>query len=670
MKTLTQATRDALSAASREATWTLRLDLPGGARRYSSRPLTLDGIVYEPLLLEVDGPTASAPRSEELRGIPPPLRAAALLVNYPELSERSEALLDEGTLRGVVARLALFVREPDAQAGTEADLLPMGIFGVERVEASPRALTLHLISLVHQRMARPMLRRADLSWVPPQEPPPPSAPVPHLFGYLGEQTLFPFRPGWRARLLEDLQPESGTLVLDDSTHFPNAAFIQVGDEFMAYYVKGPAGKLGSNLQPLNRSQRAFHRRGTDVALIPAGGFELLVADHPCQEVSNLHADDRPLTSEETCESVQEDLAGRIVEKIRFARWPVDVLPSETISRLTLGGAEWASQWEITGDNTALNPIQAVDAEGSATSAVIESGSRRLSLRFLKNISDGERRYGPIVGLALKVDFIVKQLWVTGGLLRLRVGIGGGWRNLYIPRPEAGEDPTEAAEPRQHYAADLSDLAQEYGWNFFPGAGTGPIVELGILSVFDDGIVHVQNVEFEVQYRARTAGRLARRIKADVKGRMAAAQLLENPSEVLRELLTHSHYAGIDVALLDGAAFDSVRDALAARGDRFAARWDAETTLREALDAALWEAGVQLSDEGALLKPAQASPIPDPSLSLAVYGNETLLDSQVIRRDGAVNDLQFALAIFPSYHAADAVPAQPAHAGGIAQIGRG
>ncbi len=462
--------------------------------------------------------------------------------------------------------------------------------------------------------------------------------APWIFGRVEGARLIPLRETPQARLRAALRAEDGFALADTLEGFPTSGTIQIGGETMAYArLDGAIVGFGAPDAPLVRSAPAFHSEGATLRLVPDGGFEFLVADHPCLSVSDIRADGA-LAGGGGISLALENIGGRLAQKAVFAAWPVRPRSGGEPSRLDLGGAgaEWS--WRAAESNTAAGPLLAVDGRGAETAAAVSPGAARLALFFRRDLA--AIRFEPIRQVRLRIRYSSNPLWRADSAAALGAWKNGATAALDLPRPAQAGELAEAE-------LDLSALARNWnGWGFFSDAGGWPEIRVDLATgPGDPAELRVADLAWTIDFDPPGERRMAGELTATVEGLCEGEALLENPAEIVRFLLTDERAAGLAPERLDSASFAAEAARLRRQGIRFGARFEEPLPVETLLAWALFESGTDLVQSGRRLETRASGA--DPALADAQFALDAsaILDSPPARRRSPARGLANDLTIF-------------------------
>ncbi len=140
-----------------------------------------------------------------------------------------------------------------------------------------------------------------------------------------------------------------------------------------------------------------------------------------------------------------------------------------------------------------------------------------------------------------------------------------------------------------------------GWAFFQGA-TPISVEIEFVSQDDEAQIYLQELRFVVEYRPPDTEEVQPQLFASVEGMMNDyGELMTNPAEIVRTLLTDERFMAIDVSLLDDESFMDAGDWCALQGFEFSRVLTKPARYGSLLHEALEESGIALVGSGEKIK---------------------------------------------------------------------
>jgi hypothetical protein len=316
MRNLSPPIQSALANTAQNVVWICSIEWPDGAAWYSTRDAALadravSNCMSGPGTLEMEasrviGPRRSAPRSRlrvslRLEGLP-----------APAVRERMERWEPEG----LELRWGVLFLEPD-RTPESADVVWLFAGFIERCVLTRTELQLECLDWVEIRGRKRFGRERDARSLP-EGAAAVGRMVPWLFGAPGPVELLPWRVGPRRRAARTILPADTAIPVDSVEGLPERGVVQIGDERIVYEsLDAVARTLGSASLPLARPEAAFHPEGTALVLMPAQGFEWVVAEHPCQAVERILADGLDLHPGDWSPAT-EDLDGESVQKVGSA----------------------------------------------------------------------------------------------------------------------------------------------------------------------------------------------------------------------------------------------------------------------------------------------------------------------------------------------------------------
>ena len=595
MKTFSLEMEISRQGHSHDVVWLLEIDWAGDVGRYSSRPVTIGGAAYRPILAAIEGlrlvmPTPFADGAGSAARL-------ALINTAEEGAARFELQAEADGLEGRTARVGFVYLDPSV-ALEAADIIWIQTYQIERAALGTTLAELQMRESPAVSGRRLLGRRLLPGIDPDLAAEAAGRMIPIVFGRLERAPLLAFRTGGRGCLRAALQAADTIVPVEDASVFPDAGSAQVGDEVFAYpAVDRSARTLGRADAPVVRTAPAHHRAGTVVYAIPAGGFEYLVADHPCRSVGPLYAGERRIEANWFTAAL-ETLDGRAVQKIVFPVLAYEVSYAAAPLTRRIDGREDPASWNVGPINFALDPLAAVDVD-ETSAASVAAGSSPLEIVWTGDLADGLSRYGPVARCLLEVRYWATQPWPEPYNMGVEVGRGAAIASFILARPPVGANPTQLYTQ----SFDMTSfVAGQGGWAFFgPSAGQRPYVRIIFGAGSDPAIVRIASIAFEVNYLARTGAQVFDRFDATVEGIATAGALIENPANVIEWLATNDLGLGWDAGAIDAANFAAVRAALSGEGWRLARRLGAPLAIESLLEQIARESGCRLVWEAGRLR---------------------------------------------------------------------
>lgn len=442
--------------------------------------------------------------------------------------------------------------------------------------------------------------------------------LPQVFGDVAGVRAVRLRGGARrARLRFALGDDATIFVLaGDVEDWPAEGTIQVADELIAYTAIAPDGTVGSLESPCVRTSPRSHPAGTDAWLAPEEGYLWAACDHPATIVET-YADtgDQEVAFPAETVVAEADLAGRAAMLVSSGQAPVRVRESLNAA-LRVSEGKYAGQWQLETPTSADFPTNAFEASEGAAGAVLSWLRPLLSASYLPALARSPWRFDRIRRAALLLDLYAAEGWDAATRLRVEITRGSVVREWFVsfegyisllsaPIEEDGLE-RESAAPIPYLTVQLdftSEIAEPYGWDWWGGEeGTAPLVRMELVDAPEGGIAVVRGVQWLIEVQPAASIRITDDLRCDIQGRHRELDGFCHPADAIRTLLEDTDFAGVPVAPADEAAWDDARDAIGARGVRYAAAIADARKVRQALARALGETGAILSPEGYRLLP--------------------------------------------------------------------
>ena len=149
--------------------------------------------------------------------------------------------------------------------------------------------------------------------------------LPWVIGRMEEMELLELNAGVQQKLDAALMAEENIIHLESLDGFPPSGTVQIRGEAITYQtVNREACTLGTVIKPVTRgTATATYRAGETVRLVPATGFQWLVADHPCKAVVRVYADGLRLVNTDW-EAATRKLGEWTAQIVVMDRWPLDI----------------------------------------------------------------------------------------------------------------------------------------------------------------------------------------------------------------------------------------------------------------------------------------------------------------------------------------------------------
>jgi len=606
---LTPTALEELARAGHDVLWWLTLAWPAGAQTYTHRPVEWDeGATIRPLLT-APGRLLATPAE----GWGPAARRAkarlevALRLDGPDLPSVRQRLAVRDP-EGLEVTWGLLLLPPSG-APSFADAIPLFRGVVERAVVTRATLELHCVDTLSARFGWRFGREILPSEHPASDSALSGRMIPWVFGSLDPVPLLPWRVGLGFLLERDVAPDDTTLALVSLDGLPDSGVLQIGDERLAFSrVDRLNRRVGHPDAPLARPEATWHDAGSLARLVPSGGFEWLVAAHPCLRVENLRADGLPVASgrwtlaTETCE-------GETIQKVLLPEWPTSVVFATAPSTVLFHGATHPGAWMLDPLSTAVNAGRAIDNQPDQTAATLHAAARLLRVRFCQPLTSGARRYGAFESARLRLRVEASGYWEASTRLSLRFLRGGQTFSISLPRPPASHlqialpshthgldgSPSSPQVLSLRYGPvlldlDLTSAAREAGgWRWLDGAGETPLFAEILLETGGDPVrFSLWDLALEITYRARRHVGMASSLTAAVAGVHENGLLLENPADLVRFFLCDSRALGLNLDRLDSDSFANAFDRFQTLGYRFANRLETPQSLGALLERLLYE----------------------------------------------------------------------------------
>ncbi|NQU43917.1 hypothetical protein HQ520_11580, partial [bacterium] len=427
----------------------------------------------------------------------------------------------------------------------------------------------------------------------------------------GKAELVEWRTGQELVLVEDVHPEDSTISVESVDGLPLTGAVQVGDERFEYDALDHDRKtLGRLTDPLRRPEAAWHDAGSPARLIPAAGFEWLVAGHLCRAVEDLRADDIPVPVGQYA-AVTEEWRGETLHKVVLAKWPAQVSYSSSPTKLKAPPA-----WTVDETNQAIDPGLACDGDPETTFARIDRAHPRLAIGWQGDLSEGEKRYGLLQTAGLRARISADRLWDLSTQLTLRFIRNDLTLSVILSRPS---DPAaEVTVPSHTHGTgpasqpltadswtrpvdlflDLTSLLEGNGdWDLLDGSDGGFRAEVEMIAMGDTTEFHVHDLVLETTYRSRARTRMASRLTAQIEGVEESGTLLDNPAGLIRFLLKHPAGIALDPDRIDEGSFTTAAGHLDSLEYRFSNRLESPERLSDLLRRLLYESRSRLIVSG-------------------------------------------------------------------------
>lgn len=591
MKTLSALAESLRRQTACDVVWVVEIDWPSGTCACASSPLSLGDYTAAPLLK--DFVRENGQRHDAQTGSTLPLDLLTAIINNPTNANAPFLkLLEEYSALGLEMRLRVLFLDPPACSASAEDMLTVFSGRVRRCDAGQTEIRLEAEDAVSSAGSKVIGRTLNLEMVDGLPEESAGRMSPWVFGEAKGVPLLALQAAVETRLRTWLHARAPVIPVVSLEGFPSAGTIQVGEELIVYNsVDAQARTFGTLLQPVSRGFYSPQRAGAGVRLVPAGGFEFLVADHPCQSVAEVLADGQAVDPQDYSAAL-ETIGGHSAQKLVFSQWPTRTLTSGLPGQMILEGYKSTRHWFVQDSNTAVNALLAVDEEPVASHAAVGDGYSLLSLGILPSLGDTAERYGEIAAARLVVRYRADQTWGETTLFQLSVAKWGELATMDLPSPASAEE--------EAIVALEIDAAPEYAdWMFFKQDPLNVAIEkVGAASSHE---LRVLDIAWEIDHAPYSEVRQAEVLTATVSGLEQDESLIENPADVIHALLTHERLGGLPAAAIDAELFARTRAGMEARGYRFSRLIQSHETLGSLLRSALDECRCRLVASGERLR---------------------------------------------------------------------
>lgn len=614
-RSLSAATLAAIASPSQDVAWLLTIHWPEASRTYAQRDMDLPDHTTVPDLLDIGSLTSTCPE-----GVNPAAHLIENRLSFALTLDGPGAVRQQMTLHepeGLLVEWHILFIDADARFA-DAALLFEGRIEQTRLTRFALEAECHdlLYGIGHKRFGQAMGPDA----VPEPGGAAEGGMMPWIFGKPGEVELLPWRSGLAITLAENFAPEDYRLIADSLEGVPDSGILQVGDERIAFHaVDRAAGRIGTGYAPLSRLEPAWHNAGAVIRIAPEGGFEWLVAGHPCQAVERVRAEG-VLLPRTNWAAATEDWQGRQIQKMTLQKWPTMQNYRAAVETFRLSGETTPGGWDTTDANSAIFPFFALNDATTTYATLTTAGNQRLDVRWKGNLAGGIRRYGFLTSARLIAQVSSDTLWESTTRIRLQCRKGDQFAEALLPRPDHsdltltlpshthgdGGVPSDAIDiptglPLTHFSLDLTDLLSEEGeWDFLDGSdGAGFTATVLLDSSGDPVSLRVHTLHLEISYRARGRTDMAELLTAEVEGYAEDGLLLENPADLVCFFLTHQDALGFDIERIDAACFAAAKSRLDTLGYVFSNRLASPRSTRDILRRLLFESRCHLQQSQGL-----------------------------------------------------------------------
>ncbi len=435
MKQLSQLAEEERQSTGNSIYWILEIDWPDETRSYSSRALQLGEHTYQAWLLDAGALRLELARHfEQTTGVVD--RVTVVLSNVAGTGEGLAALLERYDPEGLSCRIGALFQDRENQA-TADDIVWLQEFVIEEVSLGTLHVELRLVDVLSSKGQRRVGRRIPEHGAPGSAQERTGEIIPIIFGRVSDCPLVPYRVGARTRLQKDMVATDTMAYVESVAEFSPSGSVQIGDEMISYVaVDREAGTLGTPESPLVRQEPSYHRNNAVVREVPLGGFEFLIADHPCSAVREVKADGAPVGPEQY-NVVVDQLDGQAVQKIMFPLLPTKGEYASATTVLAVTGQTFEGSWGTGPGNSAIEAFRAYDPNRLSTAAVVSREAPVLEVEFRGDISKGQSRYGELVGARVGIVYFASRRWASDNVIRLgaRKGTQEKWGALVRPSSE-------------------------------------------------------------------------------------------------------------------------------------------------------------------------------------------------------------------------------------------
>jgi hypothetical protein len=443
MKQLSQRAEQERESTGNSIYWILEIDWPDATRSYSSRQLQLGERTYQPWLLDVGAMRLELARHfEQNTGVAD--HVSVRLLKAADSGEGLGELLERYDAEGLGCRIGTLFQDRQHQA-TLDDIIWLQEFVIEEVVLGTLHVEFRLEDLSSSKGLRKVGRRNPEQDASGSSREYTGEILPIVFGRVADCPLVPLHVGARTRLRKDLVATDTVAHVESVAEFSPQGTLQIGDELISFVaVDADARTLGTPESPLVRLQPSYHRNSAVVRQVPAGGFEFLVADHPCAAVGDLKADGAPVEPDQY-NAVVGELGGAVVQKVVFPVLPTKAEYASATTVLPVTGATFEGCWATGSGNSAMEAFRAYDPNRLSTAATVSREAPALEVEFRGDLSQGQSRYGELVGARLGIVYFASQRWHSNNVIRLGVRKGALEKWDTLVRASSEEVASYAAE---------------------------------------------------------------------------------------------------------------------------------------------------------------------------------------------------------------------------------
>lgn len=628
MKNATAYTLAQRYAAAQSVVWLLKIDDGTSPWLAASRPITFEGQAYPARLAAPPRWSMRSARDFGVGGVV--TTAAEVVVN--DIAGVSGGL---GERLGAAAPFQfeaelklLWIDDPPTWIDADAVTLLSGLVTGWRQE--PGRVGLELKDRVSAQSRKSVGRVLVPSMIPGETSSLAGQFLPIIFGRHDAVRLLELRAGVTTKLTSALDVHDDVIDVISVEGFPRSGTVQVGGELIQYSdVDAVANTLGTSELPITRGQEVKrHFEGDPARWAPPGGFQWLVADHPCASVDDVQADGEALAPADW--TAGERTLGAIdAQIVTMERWPVRSRFSATARTQSAKSILSPAVYSVAPGSNALNPELAIDTKLTSTAAHLTEVSHKLAFAISGDLGTEGTLLGQWSGAAIRVRYSATQCWDAGSKLKVVFKQGAGESEVEIPHPDPSECVAGSPLGIHEFEFDLaSAIAVQTGWAAFD---VSPPVEMQVKFVAssDSTEILIHDLDLRIDYFAQLLSQEARRVTARVEGwELSPGQAAENPADVIEALLTDSRFGALAAGEVNTTSLSAIGSDLAALGYTFARRIADGRALLDLLDSAARESATWIRLGG---EKVEFSPV---SLAPEVGGSVETLDSSKALDPGA------------------------------------